>query len=435
MKRSSSLFVCLFLAAAAAPAALSAQTITFASPQQISTNAPNNSAARIRASGDFNGDGKADLLVTIDETGSLVPEVLLGNGTGTFSVVSEPAMPDYLSFPLVADVNGDGKDDVIFLGICEQTGSSCVTNLLSVFLSDGDGHFTAGYTSALPVGGNVTGVTGDFNNDGKTDIAVLVTPSTGLPNTVPTIVIFLNQGDGSFLSTTYTDVPEGYGFGPWDLATGDFTGNGNLDLAVLTYVAPTANGNPSSGAKLYTFAGAEDGSFEAPHLSYTFDSAFDSGTNSLWASDLNGDGKTDLVTSLFPKAGAGSGGPARVPTLLAKPTGGFEWASAISVFGSISPPKFWLSDLNGDGNQDYIGLGEGVPNTLGESSALGLIYPGLGDGKFGSHISFPIPNCTNSPCAFGATLVAVPLQRGDLPSLIISTDLPTLELLVNTTRK
>lgn len=433
MKRSSSLYIGVFLAVVTSPIALSAQEITFAAPRQISTAAPNNYVARLEAAGDFNGDGKADLLIGIDEPGGVIPEVLLGNGTGAFSVVSEPAMPDYPNFPLVADVNGDGKDDVVLLG-CNQW-PSCATNLLSVFLSDGDGDFTAGYTSTLPAG-NVSGIIGDFNNDGKPDIAVLVTPSSSLPNTVPTIVIFLNQGDDSFAATTYTDVPEGYGYGPWDLTAGDFTGNGNLDLAVLTYIAPTQNGNPSSGAKLYTFAGTGDGSFGAPRLSYTFDSAFDSATNNLWAADLNGDGKTDLVANLFPKAGAGSGTPSRVATLLATPTGGFEWASAISVFESISPPNFRLSDLNGDGNLDYIGLGVGTPNTFDESAALGLIYPGVGDGKFGTpHMSFPIPNCTNTPCAEGANLIAVPLQRGDLPSLIISTDVSTLELLVNTTKK
>jgi hypothetical protein len=57
------------------------------------------------------------------------------------------------------------------------------------------------------------------------------------------------------------------------------------------------------------------------------------------------------------------------------------------------------------------------------------VFPGLGSGKFGSPSSFAL-----SPPYFLNETVA-PLKRGELPSLMISDDLPTLELLVNTTKK
>lgn len=171
------------------------------------------------ASGDFNEDGKADLVVgTI--AGSQASIVLLGNGDGTFS--QQPPIPNSFGFlnAKVVDLNGDGHQDLVF----------ALNGSIALSLGNGDGTFSA--MTVLPSGsspGLYLGLTvADFNGDGKLDIAAtdFGSPSGGLG----TLVFYAGNGDGTFANPTA--VPLTFSSFPGSLASADFSGNGKQDLLV-----------------------------------------------------------------------------------------------------------------------------------------------------------------------------------------------------------
>jgi hypothetical protein len=104
-----------------------------------------------------------------DFNGSNALTILLGNGDGTFTQVSgEPALPQFSNFVTTADLNGDGKLDLVFSNSC---GYSCTANTISIFLGNGDGTFQPGFSEAVGNDPQAIGV-GDFNGDGRLDLAV-----------------------------------------------------------------------------------------------------------------------------------------------------------------------------------------------------------------------------------------------------------------------
>ncbi len=110
---------------------------------------------------DFNGDGKLDFFAGADLT------TWLGNGDGAFrQVVSGVSLPaNTFSSILAADVNGDGKIDLLFIPI----NSSSTPTTLYVFLGNGDGTFQAAKTTNL--GTSLSSpVIADLNRDGKLDL-------------------------------------------------------------------------------------------------------------------------------------------------------------------------------------------------------------------------------------------------------------------------
>jgi uncharacterized protein (DUF2141 family) len=194
------------------------------------------------AVGDFNGDGKLDLAVAdwgsnfYGGTSNGTVTILLGQGDGTFVPASSSPTVGLIPVSVVTgDFNGDGKLD---LAVYNWIGGD-----VSILLGNGDGTFTAtqsptiGPQPGLPVGDFNEMVVGDFNGDGKLDLAVA-------NNADDTITILLGKGDGTF---TATASPPATGVGPGGVAVGDFNGDGKLDLAVANwtykYPTPTVNGS------------------------------------------------------------------------------------------------------------------------------------------------------------------------------------------------
>lgn len=230
---------------------------------------------------DFNGDGILDL---VTETTAGV-DVLAGDGLGGFHSVFQYSLgafgsPGQTSI-VVADFNGDGKLDFAqgFLRYPDSSTSA-------VFLGKGDGTFEAPITSTLPPGVQDLAA-GDFNGDGKLDLAVMTSSDVGevdsLNNTKDAVLLLLGKGDGSFTSTAT------YSVGPSAamIAAGDFNGDGKLDLAVMN---ATGGQNDTSSTVSLLF-GKGDGTFTAgmsvpiAHL------------RSIAVGDFNGDGKLDLAAS------------------------------------------------------------------------------------------------------------------------------------------
>jgi hypothetical protein len=184
------------------------------------------------AVGDFNGDGKLDLVTanSLDYTVS----VLLGNGGGTFgSSVSYPVGIEPQSVA-IGDFNGDGKPDIVAANIGSNT--------VSVLLGNGDGTF--GPKTDYPVGMELASVAvGDFTGDGKVD---LVTANA----TDNTVSVLPGNGDGTFAPKV--DFP--VGIEPVSVVVGDFNGDGKVDLAVansyIETVSVLLNTTVSSPAEL-----------------------------------------------------------------------------------------------------------------------------------------------------------------------------------------
>lgn len=180
--------------------------------------------------GDFNGDGKLDLAFIGDQQGPPVSASMpgidsysicieLGNGDGSFqSAVCQPAYSGQGEQPVwvvAGDFNGDGKLDLAVSNNGVGAGS------ISVFLGNGDGTLQPLINSASGNGPGFLAV-GDFNQDGKLDLVV-----ENFDNSTPTVTSFvsvlLGNGDGTFQSpVTYAS-----GLDAYSLVVGDFNGDGS----------------------------------------------------------------------------------------------------------------------------------------------------------------------------------------------------------------
>jgi hypothetical protein len=286
---------------------------------------------------DFNRDGKLDFVVSatfyLDEQPT--PYVFLGNGDGTFQTSKGIGQP--LETLAVGDFNGDGIPDLA--GTTYDTQN--FTGMVSVLLGNGDGTFTTASAYPLPAIPESL-MTGDFNGDGKLDVAVADQASG--------VYVFLGNGDGTFQNPVISNI------GNLNLAgaVGDFNGDGKLDFIGI------------EGLQLGWFRGNGDGTFQPPSTFYSVGANSDS----VFAADLNGDGKLDLVTV---QESADT-----YTVMLGNGDGTFQPGAVYSV-GSPLGSELAVGDFNADGNLDLVLTGE--TNQLGTSILLGN-----GDGTFQSPI-------------------------------------------------
>lgn len=265
----------------------------------------------LMALGDFNSDGKLDFLVA----GPVGYQPMFGNGDGTFTPGPSASFPPSSSQGItirgiqVADVNGDGKADLLLLGA--PTNSSTAQFPLYVALGNGDGTFQDPKVISVNVG-PVAVV--DLNKDGHPDIIAAIDGGTD-PNIFGhlwTYQVLLGNGDGTFTpGQTYGPFPNPfadfyyreYFFGSADHPSGtpqpmigDFNGDGNLDIAVFTTAGTNFfNSVGFAGAPLDTqvlvLAGNGDGTFSVP----SFGQPLGSLLVPQKAADLDGNGFADLV--------------------------------------------------------------------------------------------------------------------------------------------
>ncbi len=235
------------------------------------------------ATADVNGDGKPDLIVTnyggesnLDGTVS----VLFGNGNGTFQpAVLYDSGAQNANGVTVADANGDGIPDVLVANRCV----SCSSGVLSVLFGNGNGTFQPAVT--YPTGGTEAGWVrvADVNGDGIPDV-IVANENLFLPN--GTIAVFLGAGGGKFApAVTYSSG----GYAAVELSINDMNGDGNLDIVVADCGPVSGCGTGQIGVLL----GRGDGTFQ-PVTTYS-SGAYNA--TALAVADLNGDGKPDLVAA------------------------------------------------------------------------------------------------------------------------------------------
>jgi hypothetical protein len=174
------------------------------------------------AVGDFNGDGKLDVAISQIGAGSAVGtiQVYLGNGNGTFQTPrSTPTYTDSSVQPgemLIGDFNGDGKLDLL---VTQNNNAGFEASWPQVFFGNGDGTFTTVPTSCGDGDYGVVGAAGDLNGDGLLDYIWM---SGAQGNISPTVCIA--TGDENF-KFTYA----GFSFFSSNPAIGDFNNDGKLD--------------------------------------------------------------------------------------------------------------------------------------------------------------------------------------------------------------
>jgi hypothetical protein len=305
---------------------------------------------------DLNGDGKQDVVVLNegefpDRVSSV--SVLLGNGDGSFGPAITTSLLPGATSAAVGDFNRDGKADLAV--------TSGLNNSVEILQGNGDGTFQAN-PLVIPVGtqqnfmGSIQPVAvGDFLHNGKLDLAV-ANPGSN------TVSVLLGNGDGTFGPRVEYPV----GTVPLSVAALDL-GNGHVDLVVANH----------DSSDVSVLVGNGDGTFQPAQNIDVKAQAFglDSHPLTLRGGDFNGDGKPDVLISQFAGADAGE---SLVTVLLGNGDGTLRSPITRDVgFGSIG---LAVNDFDGDGKLDFA-MSEAFGGQL-------RVFPGNGDGTFGSPRAF-----------------------------------------------
>ena len=287
---------------------------------------------------DVDGDGKQDVLV-----GTFFGQdvaLLRGNGDGTLEGEIEYDAPRNLDSLNVADFDGNGGTDILAVGIPIPPAQP-----VAILFSNAKGGYRTPTALDQATDQTVFSLVGDFNNDGTMDIV-------SYPLGAGVVNVNLGNKDGSyqpFLATTFAP-PAIYAAGIVPIALGDFNQDGNLDLAGIDAI----------DNDIVVILGRGDGTFYPP-VNYPLVGA----PKSVAVADLNGDGHLDLAVSINVTG--------VVSILLGNGDGTFQSPLNTGTHGTV-PNQVGVADFNGDGKLD-LAITDDIRGTV-------TILLGQGDGSF-----------------------------------------------------
>lgn len=357
--------------------------------------------------GDFNGDGRTDFLVTRSKGEGTVAagfRMMMGQGNGQWVDQTEALFAGtvptvaYTARVVVADFNGDGRSDV-YVPDFGMHNPSNMGGHDQVWLSTASGQFVV--ASVAPAGQLAHGSTsGDIDGDGDIDVIVdnVNTPATGPRSDL----VLINDGAGAFTDTQSLLPPslrtsDAARLSHTSSLLADLNGDGAPDLVLGTWEAATtttANFSPPSQVLFNDGHGSFAGStiFQLPQSPVVPEVVLD-----IDAVDLNGDGLDDLVMAVT-RGGDGSTGQyygtGYIQILINQGGGQFvdETAARFASQVANAPGTWWkfvrVVDFNMDGAPDLLLTGAGMGAYLYNESASVLINDG--SGNFSAVYTMPI---------------------------------------------
>jgi hypothetical protein len=315
---------------------------------------------------------------------------------------SEVSQANLLYASVNGDFNKDGRQDIATIN---------TDGTLNVILNSGSGDFTKNqisYSDTSAVSSYpliVYAVAADLNGDGYADVV-------GMDANNGTLVVWINNGSGGFASAVAVPVAPSDGARFFDggaIAVGDVNGDGNLDVVAVSQVQnyDFGSGDYTTNVATQIFAGDGKGNLAAPMEvdSVLGDDYYTSSGQGLQLADMNGDGKLDIVLQM-----QGAGQDLENFVTVALNRGGtfapFSLAnrSGVQTQSSITSDLV-VADVNGDGHPDVLfAVGDGSADFAG---AVAVAF-GDGTGAFSS----PVPTVATGNIPYLATF-AVADVNGD----------------------